>query len=134
MDRKIAIIAGGVIVNVIVSDAAHGQNQVDITGLQVGIGWLFDGVQFTPPAAPPEPPKKITVAYLISLITPDEQDAFLSNTDQIVKVVVQKLSMYASAGVKITVNERLHSLLNLMQAKGALTQERADDIWNTLNG
>lgn len=66
---KIALIDAGTVAGIIVADLAFAQSRpeygqcVDITDLQeVGIGWLYDGQTFTPPAAAPAPvPTSVTM-------------------------------------------------------------------------
>ena len=66
----LAIIESGVVANVIVAD--EWPNGIDVTELtpQPGIGWLYDGQGFTPPAAEPEPQPDQN---------PDGEGPFLSN-------------------------------------------------------
>ena len=55
METIFAIIENGVVANVIVADEwPDGINVTDLTP-RPGVGWLYDGQGFTPPAAEPEP-------------------------------------------------------------------------------
>lgn len=70
METIFAIIENGVVANVIVADEwSDGINVTDLTP-RPGIGWLYDGQGFTPPAAEPEPEPPTN---------PDGPGPFLSN-------------------------------------------------------
>lgn len=72
METIFATIENGVVANVIVADEwPDGINVTDLTP-RPGIGWLYDGQDFTPPAAEPDPdPEPPT--------SPDGPGPFLSN-------------------------------------------------------
>lgn len=45
---KWALIADGVVTNVVVTDTQPEPSAVDVTGIRVGVGDLYDGTTFTP--------------------------------------------------------------------------------------
>lgn len=55
MSRILAIITAGAVANVILGDPAQFPGAVDVTDTvpRPGPGWLYDGIDFTPPAASP---------------------------------------------------------------------------------
>lgn len=60
-ENHIALIRAGIVENVIVADLEFAQtlgydHAVDVTGLEVGIGWLYAAGEFTAPALPTETP------------------------------------------------------------------------------
>lgn len=128
MARKIAIIKDGAVANVVVSDAARGPDQVDITGQHVGRGWLWNGITFSEPPAPVAPTPKLSAADLIEVLTTEEQDAILESTDPKVKAFIEKLMMFSSAGIHIPANQALVSKLSYLVSKGLLTQARVGEM------
>ena len=61
MENKIAIIKDNVVDNVIVATAEFGdtllETTVDVTSVECGIGWSYDGTSFTRPAKTSEQAK-----------------------------------------------------------------------------
>jgi len=53
MENLLAIISNGIVDQVIVGTTAYGdtlaETTVDVTGIEVGIGWTYDGTNFTAP-------------------------------------------------------------------------------------
>lgn len=49
---RFAIIESGVVVNIAIAGGPLAPNWICIDGLDVGIGWSWDGSNFIPPAIP----------------------------------------------------------------------------------
>lgn len=53
MENKIAIIKNGVVDNIIIATTEYGntlsETTVDVTNIECGIGWSYDGTSFTKP-------------------------------------------------------------------------------------
>jgi hypothetical protein len=63
METTFAYIQSGVVINTVIADNNFAQSQVEagvcdtavnITGTKVGIGWTYDGTNFTAPPPPPQ--------------------------------------------------------------------------------
>lgn len=129
---RIAIIENGVVVNVIVADS--GSNGVDVTDLNVNPGWLYDGVDFTPPplpVTPPPPPAPLyssyTVATFIEALTRDEALNFLATmkTDPLLEMWYELAK--ARNGVDFNDEATRTNAAYLVQA-GILTQDRLNAL------
>lgn len=145
----LAIIENGVVANVIVAD--EWPNGIDVTDLtpRPGIGWLYDGQAFTPPAAEPEPepdanpdgpgpflsnyafdmrytlPERIAIKRLADQRNPDG-----SYTDTALAVQV---NVERAQKAKFVNPQRAETRNGVMQfvALGVLTQARALEILDT---
>jgi hypothetical protein len=56
---RVAVVENGVVTNVIVANEPTEPNWVEC-GDEVGIGWLYDGTEFTAPPPPPPAPGELT--------------------------------------------------------------------------
>lgn len=145
----LAIIENGVVANVIVAD--EWPNGIDVTDLtpRPGIGWLYDGQGFTPPAAEPEPepdanpdgdgpflsnyafdmrytlPERIAIKQLADQRNPDGS---FTTTAYAVQVNVER-----AAKAKFVNPQRAETRNGVMQfvALGVLTEARALEILDT---
>jgi len=134
MVRKVAIISDGIISNVIVAEAARGTEQVDITDQKVGIGWKWNGIEFSPPDPVATPIPKLTPGDIIDAFTDSEQDAILTSTDNKVEKLLQQLSLWGVAGLPVKATARLQVMFDVLVHAGLLTQARADAIYAQLGG
>lgn len=127
---RIAIIENGVVINVIVADSAAGG--VDVTGLSVGPGWLYDGQTFTAPPteAPIIPPvspwRRYGYADFIDALTADEAVAFVQ-----AKAVQPRLEVWVELarvrGIDFG-DPATRAAAPLLVSLGVLTAERLDEL------
>ena len=141
-----SIVKSGVVVNTVV--AQEWPNGIDVTDLtpRPGIGWLYDGQAFTPPAAQPQPdppsnpdgpgpflsnyafdmrytlPERIAIKQLADQRNPDGS---FTTTAYAVQVNVER-----AAKAKFINTQRAETRSGVMQfvALGVLTEARALEI------
>jgi hypothetical protein len=88
--QRCAAIAGGVVVNVVVTDPAAALPGVDCSNPAAQIGWTFaNGVYAKPAAAAPVyPTTGLSFLQFLALFAPAEQAAIVASTDTQVRLFV----------------------------------------------
>jgi len=139
-----AVIQNGIVVNIIVADAAWAEENypgsVDITGMnpEPGIGWSYDGTTFTPPVIPPPEPTPPPTQFSTQgfrarytkdeLITVDNYADFpgISDSDRQLMLSIQTSIMSASI-IDITAQNVIDAV-NDEARIGLITTQRAAEI------
>lgn len=141
---KVAFIEGGKVANVALGDAAFAAAVGAVVCPDgVGKGWSYDGVDFTPPPAPPEPttgPDRVhryvfAATYLtatendawIALVDEAEQTAPASRTDQ-QKDILRAWRHFTLAEYIEREAPETQAAIYGLHLWGVLTQERADRV------
>lgn len=98
MPRTLALIAAGVVANIVIGNATDFPDAVDVTDAdpRPGPGWGYDGATFTPAASPAAPgSRRITKLDLINRLTDAEYIGILTAAKSSVEVEawVKKLEM-----------------------------------------
>lgn len=124
-----AIVTGGIVTNIIVSDAAFAASLGAVEAQGAGIGWAYSGGVFT---APPEPPVPVPAAVTRrqarrALILSDKIDLVQPAIDAIPDSIQRKL-MQADWDDSQEFQRYQPTLLALGAAIG-LTSEGIDDLF-----
>jgi hypothetical protein len=132
--KRIATLANGRVVNISVAreNAVLAPGQVDVTGLGVGPGWLYDGSVWAPPTQDTSE-AEIAPKTLLRALTPDEIDGIVASTDAAVRVILERLRTYRELELLVPVS-KVGGLLNLLVSKGLLTAARRTELVAKLGG
>lgn len=126
-----ALIESDTVANVIEQDGepSIGGTWVDITGLQVGPGYTYDGEHFTPPAPPVEAHVITKVAMLTRRLKTAEFVGIIQASKTDPAIEAWRIIFDAASEVNLE-SENTKSGMALLVAKGLLTQARADEVLN----
>lgn len=124
--KRWALIEGNVVVNVVeqADEPSIGGTWVDVTGLHVGPGYIYDGTNFDPPLAPTP---VITKIAMITRFTDAEFVGILAAA----KTDVEVEGWYARFSAASTINlddQRTQNGLAMLVTKNLLTQARETAI------
>lgn len=134
---RYAIVQNGRVANVILADAQP-DGGVNVDGLPVGVGWTYDGQDFTPPPPPPPPP--ITRGQFRLLFTFAERaaeqafghaaraaaEAGTATSDQLAYLAMQA-DFEAAAEIRLD-DPAVAAALDFYVAWGILTAERKAQV------
>lgn len=102
---------------------------VDVTGMEVGIGDLYDGLAFTRPPPPPAPRQStITAAMFRDRFTVAEMDAVLALSyggDAVARRLLLKLQTQTSINLD---SAELMAGLDYLVTAGTLTAARVNEV------
>ncbi len=130
MSKRFAIITFGAVENVAISDDPLDTNWIDLTDIdtQPGIGWSYQGGQFTPPPAPPPEPRIITkVAMLTRRLTQAEFVGILVAAKTDPAIEAWKYVFDAASQVDLD-SQNTRDGMALLVSKKLLTRARATAI------
>lgn len=129
---RLAIIEGGVVVNVIISPTADVPGTVDVSSFpQVAPGWIYDGGGFSAPVpvdpGPGNAPVVWTAREFVGLLTTGEKAAIMAAqaADPIIQAFLFTLQV---AGTVRADDQDTIDGLNYMEAQELIAQGRASEI------